>query len=287
MLTGQDPRLTAARPDLAAATLRGRVTAERFVDGTRCQVAIEIVDLKRKPRPDSAVDTQLLWGETVMVFEDQEGWSWVQADRDGYVGYVASSALGQVPGPPTHRVVVNRTFIYPAADMKQPILAALPLDGRLVLAEDGDDFVRIQGGGFVFSAHVAPLDQPARDYVAVAEQLAGAPYLWGGKSVGGIDCSGLVQLALAVAGRELPRDTDLQEAMGDCVPIDADLCGLRRGDLVFWKGHVGIMSDAETLLHANGHHMLVKIESLRAAQQRIAAVSGLPITSARRLNFSI
>ena len=288
-----DPRVTAARPDLAAASLRGRVEAARFVEGHRCQVLAEALDVKRRPRPDAPVDTQLLYGETVVVFDDdEEGWSWVQADRDGYVGYVAASALDRTPKTASHRVIVNRTFVYPAADMKLPVLAALPLDGRVTVeprASAAADamFTRLSTGGFVVSSHLAPLERPAADYVAVAEQMIGTPYLWGGKSAGGIDCSGLVQLAMSVANRSLPRDTDMQEAVDGATSIDATSADLRRGDLVFWRGHVGIMASSAHLVHANGHHMLVISEPLVAAQARIADVSRLQISSIRRPNRGI
>jgi cell wall-associated NlpC family hydrolase len=287
-----DPRVTPARGDLAAASLRGRVEAERFVEGERGRVGVEVADLKRQPRPDAPLETQLLYGETLTVYEDENGWGWVQADRDGYVGYVAMSALAPVGVAPTHRVVVNRTFVYPRADMKRPVLAALPLDGRVVVQDlesiEGEKsiegtFLRIADYGFVYAEHLAPIDVVAEDYVAIAERLAGVPYLWGGKSPLGIDCSGLVSLALSLAGHAMPRDTDMQERRGDPLPIDAALAHLVRGDLVFWQGHVGIVCDRGMLLHANGRHMMVAREPLPEARRRILETTGLPISSCRRL----
>ena len=278
-----DPRVTAARSDIAAASLRGRVDAKSFVEGRRFTVLTEILDMKRAPRPDSPLETQLLYGETLVVYDDNEGWGWGQSDRDGYVGYVAMSGLGSAVAEPTHRVVVKRTFVYPAADMKQPFFATVPMDGRVSVEGTCGDFVKIREHGFIFADHVAAFDHYADDPVAVAEQLIGTPYLWGGASPSGIDCSGLVQLAWSMAGRSLPRDTDMQERIGNMLPVNEDLSGLVRGDLVFWLGHVGLMADATTLLHANAHHMLVAREALRDACGRILMKTGLPISSVRRL----
>ena len=252
----------------------------------RSRVATEVLDLKRSPRPDASLDTQLLYGESVTVYEDDDGWGWVQAARDGYVGYAAMNAL--VPGAPasTHRVTVRRTFLYPAPDMKQPVLGALPLDGRVGAEGMNGAFAKIAGHGFVVAAHLAPLESPAPDFVAVAEMLRGTPYLWGGKSSLGIDCSGLVQVAAAVAGRAMPRDTDMQAEIGHSVPVDAALTHLERGDLVFWKGHVGIMQDSHLLIHANAHHMLVESEPLLVARARILASSANEITTVRRLTIA-
>lgn len=281
--SGFDPRVTAARRDLAAEALRGHVEADHFVEGERFTVLTETVDLRRRPRPDAPLETQLLYGENVVVYDDEDGWGWAQAERDGYVGYLAMSALGRVAAPPTHRVVVNRTFVYPAADMKQPPYAVVPLDGRVTAEGARGDFFKIRGHGFVFAPHLRPLDHTETDFVAVAERLVGTPYLWGGKSPLGIDCSGLVQLACSVAGQVMPRDTDMQEKIGTEVPFADDLASLCRGDLVFWTGHVGIMLDSTMLLHANAHHMLVIREPLTIARERIAATSATTVASVRRL----
>lgn len=280
MTEGLDPRLTVARPDLAAASLRGRVEADRFVDGEAYVVMVETLDVKRQPRPDAPLDTQLLYGETVLIYEDDNGWGWAQADRDAYVGYVAMSGLRRVAAAPaTHRVIVNRTFVYPAPDMKQPVLAALPLDGRVRVDATTGVFSRIEGRGFVVGAHLAPLEATVPDAVAIAERLLGVPYLWGGKSPLGLDCSGLVQLSCSLAGLEVPRDTHKQEQIGDLVARDA----LLRGDLIFWRGHVGMMADSETLIHANGFHMLVSREPLQQAEARILANGGGGPTSFHRV----
>ncbi len=291
---GRDPRLTPARPDLASAALRGQVEAPRFVEGEARVVVVPLADVRRHPRPDAPLDTQALRGERVTLFDENEGWGWVQLAADGYVGYVAAAALGRPGAAATHRVATNRTFVYPAADMKRAVLEALPLGAQVTVAQvavaevaGGDDaFSRLAGGGFVFAPHLVPVAEAAADFVATAERLLHVPYLWGGRSPLGIDCSGLVQLSLACAGVSAPRDADLQEqAVGRRVVVADDMAGLRRGDLVFWRGHVGIMQDGVTLLHANAQAMRVASEPLRQAVDRIRQTSQSSMSSVRRLSI--
>lgn len=275
-----DKRLTPARPDLAARHLEGKVEAARFVDGRRMQVKEGVADLKREPRPDARLDTQALYGETVIVYDDEEGWSWVQLERDSYVGWIAANVLWSRIETPTHRVCVPRTFVFPRPEIKDPPLLALPLGADVEIVGERDKFLIEAGSGFLYRPHLTPREARVADFVAMAESLIGAPYLWGGKSWLGVDCSGLVQTSLAMAGIEAPRDTDLQEkGLGRAL---AEGEPLRRGDLVFWKGHVGIMQDAERLLHANAFHLQVASEPFAPARERILA-SGSAVTSVRRL----
>ncbi|WP_395698548.1 NlpC/P60 family protein [Methylocella sp.] len=276
-----DRRLTPARPDLAAAHLRGLVEAARFVEGERVTVRAPLADLRPRPDLSASIDTQATFGEAARLYETRDGFAFVQLERDSYVGYLPAAALGPAPGAPTHRVAVPLTFVYPAPDMKRPIVCALPLGARLAAVAEAGAWLRLVEGGFIFAAHAAPVEARAPDFVAVAEAFLDAPYLWGGKSAGGIDCSGLVQVSLDAAGIFAPRDADLQEkALGEPLPEGAPLA---RGDLIFWRGHVGIMRDGETLLHANGHHMQVASEALEGARARILATAGLEVSSARRL----
>lgn len=279
-----DRRLTPARSDLAAERLRWIVSAERYVAGNLRQVVWPSAPVRRGPRRDAALDTEALMGETVTVYEEAEGWSWVQLAQDGYVGYVPSEALCDPTGPVTHRVVALRTFVYPGPDLKLPPDAHLSLGAEASVMTWTGGYARLRGGGYVWGDHLAPMAHHAPDFVAVAERLVGTPYLWGGKTSLGLDCSALVQLSLAMTGQVVPRDTDMQQAgIGRAVEIAPGLAGMERGDLVFWRGHVGIMLDESRLIHANGHHMAVAIERLAEAEARILHNSYGAIAGLRRL----
>ena len=203
---------------------------------------------------------------------NEEGWSWGQLAGDGYVGWLPSSALAP-PGPPaTHKVAATRTLVFPGPSIKLPPLDGLPLGARLAVVGTEDRLAVLAQGGYVPAAHLVKLDRNEDDFVAVAEKFLGVPYLWGGKTALGVDCSGLVQVALSTCGVDCPRDSDLQQAaLGEPVAITPGLHDLRRGDLLFWKGHVAIARDALSLIHANAFHMAVVIEPIGAALERIGA----------------
>jgi cell wall-associated NlpC family hydrolase len=279
-----DPRLTPARPDLAAKHLEGQVAAARFVMGELREVAEANVPLRRAASPDAPLDTEALKGERVMVYETtEEGFAWGQLEADGYVGWLPADAL-RTPGPlPTHKVAVPRTLVFPGPSIKLAPVEALSLGARLAVARNEGPFAVTATGGFVPAVHLAPLDARETDFVAVAEKFLGVPYLWGGKTSFGLDCSALVQVALAACGVSCPRDSDLQEQdIGMLITTATALLNLRRGDLVFWRGHVAIARDAATLIHANAFHMAVAIEPVAEALARIRAAGGEP-TSVRRV----
>jgi cell wall-associated NlpC family hydrolase len=281
-----DPRLNAYRTDLADIRLLGKVQASRFVEGEPMQVTVAVADMRRSARPDSGVDTQLVFGEKLDIFEEREGWCWAQSHRDGYVGYVADTALSRRTSEPTHIVVAPRTFLYPGPDMKLPAEAALSMGSRLSVTGKADTrgthYLKLETGGAVIADHVTQLGVHAPDPVAIAETLLNTPYLWGGCSGHGIDCSGLIQLAYAMCGRTLQRDTSMQQiSAGEEIFPGQNGEELRRGDLVFWRGHVAMMHDTTSIIHASGHSMTVTVEDYEAAIHRIAHLYGEPIAYRR------
>jgi len=259
---------------------------DRRVEGIVMQVVVEILPLFPRPNSEGPIDTQALFGETAIISEiDQDGWALGQLESDGYVGYLRQEGL-QLPtqlSTPKRKVNVARTIVYPGPSMKLPTSRALSLGSIVSIAQEIGDFAEIPGLGFIWREHLAHMDHVETDFVAVAEKFVGSPYLWGGKTSCGLDCSGLVQIALRASGVNSPRDTNMMEtSLGTLVDLQGDQ-SLQRGDIIFWKGHVGVLRDAETLLHASGHHMLVVSESLSSARARIFANTGADVSYVRRL----
>jgi cell wall-associated NlpC family hydrolase len=276
-----DPRLHAYRPDLADARLIGKVSAARYREGRPHTIAAALIDLRSAPRSDASQTTQALMGEVVVVFDVENDWAWCQLGRDGYVGYVPAAALTEGASDATHEVAVPSTFLYPAADLKTAPYTPVYMNTPLAVVDAGGKWSRIADGRYVFTRHLRRLGTAAAEPAAVATLFEHAPYLWGGRTRLGVDCSGLVQTAFHACGRACPRDTDMMEReLGEPLPF-GDTGLLQRGDLVFWKGHVGMMVDTERLIHANAHHMLTVIEPLSDALIRIATLFG-PATSFRR-----
>ena len=280
-MSGLDPRRNAYRPDLADARLRGKVEAARFVDGKRHRVRIPMLPVAARPGADFPMTTQALMGEDVLVFDVAIDWAFVQLVRDGYTGNVHRAALTDELPQITHRVTALCALTFKQADIKSELGWYIPLGARLHGTRRGE-FLWVADSGYVPIQQIAAIGQLASDFVAVAERLIGAPYLWGGKTPVGIDCSGLVQVAMQAAGHDAPRDSDMQAAeLGDLL-APAEWSRLQRGDLVFWRGHAGIMTDGERLLHANAHHMAVTLEPLAEVIARAEANSS-PVTAIRRL----
>jgi cell wall-associated NlpC family hydrolase len=278
-----DPRTTPARPDLAADFLQGKVQSQRFVSGIAKTVIAGRAPLHVEPSRESMRDSELLYGERFTVYEDKAGWVWGQAARDGYVGYTPSSSLGDAGPPADHRIIALSTPLLRHASLKTSPIDMLPLNARVKVIGREAKCLQVEGGGFVYEKHIAPLSYRAPDWVAVAERFLGVPYVWGGRTLAGLDCSGLIQTALEAGGIEVPRDSDQQEAaLPHNVAATAELDNLQRGDILFWTEHVGVLLDETRLLHANGFYGEVAIEPLRVAVARIEATANA-ITSIKRL----
>lgn len=287
MTPALDARLNAYRPDLADERLKEEVEAPRYVAGELRQVSQPVTGLKAKPDTALGLENEVLFGESVRVFDEANGWAWVQLQRDGYVGYVHAAALSKQVRETTHRVGALGTFVYPAPDIKSAPRMHLSMNSELAVDGQQEQFLRLATGGWVVARHTVEAARYALDFVAIAERFIGTPYLWGGRTRLGLDCSGLLQIALEAAGQPCPRDSDMQQhAVGREVFVSSELDGLERGDLVFWPHHVGIMVDGILLIHANAHHMAVAVEPLPDAMQRILR-AGSRVTVVKRLALRV
>lgn len=296
-----DPRLHAFRPDLADVRLGGKVDAEVFVDGVPGRVLKPIVNVKGVASIEANTEHQFLFGDEVFIFDETEGMSWVQSKLDGYVGYVESNNIERLGTKSaktlaTHMICVPMTFCYPNAELRAPPVRALSIGSRVNVnfleTSRGTQYARLEdvrledggleGGGWVIEKHLRKIDNHALDYVKVCELLLNIPYLWGGASGLGVDCSSLVQLSMRLCGSNVLRDSDMQAAsLGKEIEPGNNLENLKRGDLIFWRGHVAVhkgnVHQIPHIIHASGHTMCVTIEPLHEAIERIGYLYEKPI----------
>ena len=270
-----DRRLTPITARVAHISLKGLVEAPRYTEGEKRRIAMPLADLLRGP--GGARDRQLLLGEGFTVIDHQDGYAYGFAAKDGYCGWVAEQALGEGPKP-THWIASPGTHLYPEPRVQAPEIAALSMGAQVAVIAQGAKFTETSQG-FIPTPHLLPLGQHHKDPISVAEGFLGVPYLWGGNSRAGIDCSGLVQTALLACGIKAPGDSDLQQSLGHDIPEGE---ALRRGDLLFWKGHVALVVDADRLIHANGHTMSVAYEAIDACIARVLAAEGASVSHKRR-----
>jgi len=270
-----DPRLNPFREDLAAASLQNQVRAARYAEGEVRQVAATAAPIRVAPRFDAPLVTEALSGELLTAYEFREGWAWVQLHEDRYVGYTPADCLSSMIEENTHRVSARLTYLYPAPDIKRPPVTKLSFSSTVApIGRPEGRFVELSRGGFIFADHLVGIRERAKDFVRVAERFVGVPYLWGGKTSLGVDCSGLVQIARQAAGVPCRRDTDMQMASAGEKIDPANLEAIQRGDLLFWKGHVAIAQSPDWMIHASGHHMEVVVEPIRRALERTAESHG-------------
>jgi cell wall-associated NlpC family hydrolase len=282
-LTDLDPRLNAYRPDLADVALKGRIEAARFTTARVWRVSAGTLPLHTHPSSDARLGSELLFGETVRVFEIADGWAWLQNQTDSYVGYAAVSGLSEDVHEATHAVAALRTYRFRDPDLKSPVLDVLSMNSPLAVTAVENGFGALAAGGWVWKNHLATPDEVETDHAAVALRFLGTPYRWGGRSSIGLDCSGLVQMALARCGKASPRDSDVQaRESGAPVAFDGDYSVLRHGDHVIWPGHCGLWLDEDRFVHANATDMMVSVGALAEVAAHIERIEGHRISAVRR-----
>jgi hypothetical protein len=263
-----DPRLTLVRGGIASVALEGLVRADRYVAPTAMRCARPAAAIRKTPDPVAGTEDQLIFGEAFDVLLTEGDFAFGQARRDGYVGFVETAAFVPGAGEPTHWISALRTYAFSRPDLKSPPTGLYTQNSFVAAGAREGRFVEVEGAGWMVEAHLTPIGVYLDDPAEIAAAYLSAPYQWGGRESAGLDCSGLVQQALYAAGRTGPRDTDMQGAR---VGRPVGRPDLERGDLVFWPGHVAMMIDETHILHANAHHMAVRIEPLDEAIARIEA----------------
>ncbi|MEQ8441875.1 MAG: NlpC/P60 family protein [Alphaproteobacteria bacterium] len=281
-MTAPDKRRFAVRADLCEIALKGRIDCPRFVEGDEARIARAVVPSRLEPDRLRPRDTEYLFGEPVRVFDIADGWAWVKSSRDGYVGYIDADALAYEAPEPTHRISAIRSHLYPAPELKRFVTEALSFGCVVTVVDQSGRWSQIADGQWIYSAHLTPISETDEDPTGVALRFLECPYLWGGRSSEGLDCSALVQFALTACGIDCPRDTDMQEAEVG-IRIERNKDGLGRGDLVFWPGHVGIMLNGDDILHCNATDMSTRIWPLSSLEAHILKLEGHQVRSIKRV----
>jgi cell wall-associated NlpC family hydrolase len=277
-----DPRLTLVRDGVAALSLLGQVRADRYEPTSAARCVVAAAAIRKAADAMSEQQDQVIFGEAFDILFEEQGFAFGQARRDGYVGFVETTALAKGLIEPSHWISVLRTYAFAEPDLKTATTGLYTLNSLVTVEQTYGRFAKIADGGWLFAAHLAPIGDYGSDPAGVAALFLNAPYQWGGRESAGLDCSGLIQQALYACGHAGPRDTDMQaEALGRRVARDE----LRRNDLVFWRGHVGIMLDEDRLLHANAHHMMTAIEPVGEAIARISSAGAGEPTAFKRLGL--
>ncbi len=274
-----DVRETLILEGLADSRLQGLVPAERYAVVSPAQVVTPFTAIRRAPDNGAEQVDQILFGERFEILETRAGFAFGRAPRDGYVGWVDQAALTVEIAAPSHWVSAPVTLAFAEPSIKTSARGPIPLNGLVAIVDETETLAHDLRLGWIPKTHLTPIGAVLEDPAAVALSFVGQPYLWGGRGGDGIDCSGLVQQALAACGAASPRDSDQQESLG--LPTSPD--ELRRGDLVFWAGHVAMMIDARRMVHANAFHMAVAVEPLGGARRRILSRGGGEPIAFRRL----